>query len=221
MDRFPDHGIFGEEGSQVESGSQFRWIIDPIDGTRSFAAGVPLFGVMLALESAGAPVLGCCHYPAFGDTIVAAIGAGCWQGERRVHVSACDRLRDARVVTSGLEYWRDWATPAGRDGFDRLVLETRFSRTWGDCFGYTLIATGNAEIMADPACGALWDYAPVLPIVIEAGGQFTTLGNLPLHPWSTGLASNARLHGAAVSFWGQGRSDMELQTEAFRLKRWR
>ncbi len=210
-ERFPEHGILGEEGGAEDRPGSYRWIVDPIDGTRSFAAGVPLYGVLLALEIDGVPRVGCCHFPAIGDTVVAAVGAGCWWDGRRAQVSERDRLEDARVVTSGLEYWRDWATPAGKAGFDRLIGACRFARTWGDCFGYVMVATGRAEILADPACGAHWDYAPMIPIVAEAGGSFTTFANGPVTAWSTALATNGLLRERAADCWG-GAHDDELQT---------
>jgi histidinol-phosphatase len=217
-ERFPDHSIFGEEGADVRGTSEYRWIIDPIDGTRSFAAGVPLYGILLALEERGVPILGCCHFPALSDTIVAATGAGCWRGGKRAKVSDCDTMREARVVTSGLEYWRDWGTPAAREAFDRLIRSARFGRTWGDCFGYALVATGRAEILADPACGAHWDFAPMVPIIEEAGGRFTTLGGGPVGAWSSALAANAALHAEAVAFWGGGSDDAAHQTPLVRAK---
>jgi histidinol-phosphatase len=211
---YPEHGVHGEEGTEVASRSGARWIIDPIDGTRSFASGVPLFGVLLALEVEGEPLLGCAHFPAIGETIVAARGAGCWHDGKRAGVSAIDSLKEARVVTSGLEYWRDWATDAGRAGFDRLVGSVRFARTWGDAFGYVLVATGRAEIMADPACGAYWDYAPMVPILEEAGARFTSLGGAPARAWSSALASNGRLHREAAACWPEAASgDAALQRD--------
>ena len=216
-ERYPAHGILGEEGARVEAASQYRWIVDPIDGTRSFAAGVPLYGVLLAVEKEGIPLLGCCHFPALGQTVVAATGAGCWSAEREVRVSECDRIEDARIVTSGLEYWRDWATPLGRAGFDNLVGRCRFARTWGDCYGYILVATGRAEIHADPACGAIWDYAPMLPILEEAGGRFSTLRNEPVRAWSSALASNRILHQIAVDCWS-GASEEQIQTPLVRSR---
>jgi histidinol-phosphatase len=210
-ERFPDHGVFGEEGASVESRSRYRWIIDPIDGTRSFASGVPLYGVLLALEKDGRPILGCCHFPALSDTIVAADGAGCWRGEARVSVSSCDTIADARIVTSGLEYWRDWATEPAKEGFQRLIARGRFGRTWGDCFGYVLVATGRAEILADPACGAYWDYAPMVPIITEAGGRFTTLGGRPVGTWTSALATNGILHEDASRCWGTAPLDEVIQ----------
>lgn len=196
---FPEDGVMGEEEVELPSRSGRRWIIDPIDGTRSFAAGVPLYSVLLTLEAEGRPVLGCAHFPGMGQTLVAATGAGAWVEGQRVHVSACDDLGGARVVTSGLEYWRDNATEAMRDGFERLVRATRFARTWGDGFGYYLVATGRAEIMCDPICGQYWDYAPFQVIMAEAGGRLSQIDGSALGPQTNGLASNGLLHDRAAA----------------------
>lgn len=209
---FPEDGILGEEGAAVDSRSGRRWIVDPIDATRSFSSGVPLFGVLIALEDQGRPVLGCCHLPALGETLVAASGAGAWRNGSRVRVSQVDDWAEARVVTSGLEYWRDWATPEGRAGWERLIAGARFGRTWGDCYGYVLVATGRAEIMADPAAGAPWDFLPMIPILAEAGGRFSTLGGAPVRAWSTALATNGHLHETAVKCWAaRDRGDAAVQ----------
>lgn len=198
QDRFPDDGILGEEDEELPSRSGRRWILDPIDGTRSFASGVPLYGILIALEAEGDILLGGCHFPELGDTLLAAPGAGAWWNGTAARVSSCDRLADARLVTSGAEYWRDRADAPLRAGFARLVRETRFARTWGDAFGYALVATGRAEILADPIAGALWDLAPMRPILKEAGGRFTTFAGEEPYPWGTALASNGALHGAAT-----------------------
>jgi histidinol-phosphatase len=194
---FPDDGIVGEEGEDVPSRSGRRWIVDPIDGTRSFACGVPLYAVLVALEDEGRPTLGCCHFPALGETLVAARGAGAWHNGRRAEVSAADDLAAARMVTSGFEYWRDRSTDADRAGFERLVRATRFCRTWGDAYGYFLAAVGRVDLLVDPICGAYWDYAPMVPIFEEAGGRMTTFAGGPLSAWSSVVAANPVLHAAA------------------------
>jgi histidinol-phosphatase len=198
---FPQDGILGEEGTSVASRSGRRWVLDPIDGTRSFSCGVPLYGVLLSLEVEGAPVLGCCRFPALGQTLVAARGAGAWFNGTRARVSDCASIAEARLVTSGLEYWRNWAPPLGLEGWSRLVSSSRFTRTWGDSYGYSLIATGRADIMADPASGAVWDYLPMVTILEEAGGRYTTIGGTAVHAWSTALATNGKLHDAAIRCW--------------------
>lgn len=213
-ERFPEDGLLGEEGTARESRSGRRWVIDPIDGTRSFAAGVPLYGILIALEEEGRPILGCCHLPALRETVVAAHGAGAWHNGRRASVSDVTRLEEARLLTSGLEYWRDWATEEGKRGWTELLSRARFGRTWGDCYGYVLVATGRAEMIADPAAGARWDYAPMVPILAEAGGRFTTLGGEPPATWRSALASNGHLHEAAMSCWATGgRGDGAIQVQ--------
>lgn len=196
---FPDDGIVGEEGEDTPSRSGRRWIVDPIDGTRSFSSGVPLYCVLLALEVDGTPTLGCAHFPALGETLVAATGAGAWHNGERARVSECDDLAQARMITSGLEYWRDRSTDDDRAGFDRLVKATRFTRTWGDGYGYFLVATGRMDLLCDPIAGSYWDYAPMNVILSEAGGRFTRFDGQPVGAWTSALATNTRLHAAASS----------------------
>jgi histidinol-phosphatase len=196
-DAFPADGIVGEEEAELPGRSGRRWIVDPIDGTRSFGAGVPLYAVLLALEDGGVPVLGCAHFPAMGRTLVAARGAGAWIDGEPARVSACDRLAEARVVTSGLEYWRDMSDADGRARFDALVRETRWARTWGDAFGYLMVATGGAELFCDPSVGNYWDFAPFPVIMAEAGGAFTRFDGAPPAAGKDALASNGLLHDAA------------------------
>ena len=194
---FPDDGVLGEEEAETASRSGRRWIIDPIDGTRSFSSGVPLYGVLLTLEAEGRPLLGCCHFPVTAQTLVAARGAGAWLNGAPARASACDDLAAARLVTSGLEYWRDHGTAEGRAGWERLVSATRFARTWGDAFGYYLVATGRAELFADPICGQYYDYAPFEVIIPEAGARLTQFDGTPVRPMTTALAGNTALHDAA------------------------
>lgn len=197
VDAFPDDGILGEEDDDRPSRSGRRWVVDPIDGTRSFAVGVPTYSMLLALEVEGAAVLGCIHVPVLGQTLVAATGAGAWIDGRPARVSECDDLAAARLVTSGLEYWRDNSNDADRAGFERLVKATRFARTWGDGYGYFLVATGRVEIYCDPICGAAWDIAPMPVLLGEAGGRISRFDGTPIAPMTSVLASNARLYGEA------------------------
>jgi histidinol-phosphatase len=196
-DAFPSDGILGEEEGELRSRSGRRWIVDPIDGTRSFGTGVPLYAVLLALEVEGTPVLGCAHFPAIGRTLVAARGAGAWIDGAPARISACDTLADARIVTSGLEYWRDAPEDGARERFGRLVDATRWARTWGDAFGYLLVATGDAELFCDPVVGQYWDYAPFTVILDEAGGRFTRFDGGAPRPGRDAIASNGLLHDAA------------------------
>lgn len=194
---FPEDGILGEEADERPSESGRRWIVDPIDGTRTFSCGVPLYSVLLALEVDGVISLGCVHLPALGHTLVAARGAGAWIDGRAARVSECEEISEARLVTSGLEYWRDMTDDAGRAGFQRLVEATRLGRTWGDGYGYFLVATGRVDLLADPTGGKVWDYAPMTVIIPEAGGRITQFDGSPMLPNRSALASNGELHRAA------------------------
>ena len=206
--RFPDDGVLGEEAGEKEGRSGRRWILDPIDGTRSFVHGVPLYGVMVALEADGVPVVGALHFPALGETVAAAAGLGCrWNG-RPCRVSDTDDLERALVVTSGDARLRDpgdvdsGLSPTSPDAgselperaraLGRLAGRVDTFRTWGDCYGYALVATGRAEAMVDPALN-IWDAAAVRPVIEEAGGVFTDWAGLRSHDAGHAIGSNAAL----------------------------
>lgn len=166
---FPDDAILGEEEGEHSGSSGRRWIIDPIDGTYSFVHGVPLYGVLIGLEIDGQPSLGVVNIPALGDLVYAARGAGCfWNGER-AFTSQTSTLDDALLLAT------DFGTCASY-GFGeaaaRLQERVRARRTWGDCYGHVLVATGRADVMLDPVMN-VWDCGALLPIVEEAGGTFT------------------------------------------------
>lgn len=183
--RFPADGLLGEEYGETRPGASRRWLIDPIDGTRSFVHGVPLYGVLLALEIDGDAVLGVIHFPALRETVAAADGMGCWWNDRRARVSEVATLERALALSSDVEAFRDaW----------ELAERCEMGRTWGDCYGHALVATGRAEAMLDPVL-APWDAAALLPVIREAGGVFTDWSGLTTHLGGSGLATNARLAG--------------------------
>jgi histidinol-phosphatase len=187
---YPQHAILGEEeGLTGSDDAEYRWVLDPIDGTKTFIRGVPFYGVLIGLLRNNEPVAGVVNLPALGELISAADGMGCrWNG-RPCHVSTVSRLEEALLVgtvSSGYE-------PYGKaEAYSRLVGATGMQRTWGDCYGYMLVATGRAEICVDPVMN-LWDAAPMLPILREAGGTYTDwLGNATVHG-GEGLGTNGLL----------------------------
>lgn len=188
-ERFPDDGIVGEEYGAVRADAERRWILDPIDGTRSFVHGVPLYGTLVGVEVRGEPVVGVIHLPALDETVAAAAGLGCWWNARRARVSTTATLADALVLTSDLTSPRSAGTEAG---WDRLLGRTGLSRTWGDCYGYALVATGRADAMIDPVL-SIWDAAAVAPVVREAGGAVSALNGAPRHDAGSLVATNAAL----------------------------
>jgi histidinol phosphatase-like enzyme (inositol monophosphatase family) len=186
---FPDDAIIGEEYGEVRSGADRRWILDPIDGTRSFIHGVPLYGTLIALEIRGDPAVGVIHLPALGETVAAATGRGCWWNGRRAQVSTAASMSHSLVVTSDVAMFR----ATGRAGaWDRLSDAAATARTWGDCYGYALVATGRAEAMLDPIL-SIWDAAAVVPIVREAGGVVTDFDGRAGHDAGNLVATNAAL----------------------------
>jgi histidinol phosphatase-like enzyme (inositol monophosphatase family) len=168
-ERFPHDSVLGEEEGARPGASGRRWIIDPIDGTYSFVHGVPLYGVLVALEVEAEVVLGVVNLPALGELICAARGHGCFWNDARARVSAVSSLGDGLLLST------DFGT-CEQYGFGeaarRLEREAGARRTWGDCYGHVLVATGRAEVMLDPVMN-VWDCAPLLPILEEAGGTFT------------------------------------------------
>jgi len=187
--RFPEDAILGEEAGESRADGERRWLIDPIDGTRSFVRGVPFYGVMLALEVERQVVLGVLHFPALEETVAAARGSGCWWNGRRALVSDETQLERALVCATDVEsieqagHTRSWNRLRGRAG---LV------RTWGDCYGYALVATGRAEVMLD-AVMSPWDAAALAPVIEEAGGVLTDWDGVPAWDHGSIVATNAAL----------------------------
>jgi histidinol phosphatase-like enzyme (inositol monophosphatase family) len=170
---FSQDGIIGEEFGRSAGSSGFNWILDPIDGTKSFISGVPLYGTLVGIESDGQALAGLIYMPGLDEGAYASIGQGAWHFRgtaqpRRAQVSR-RLLSEGLFVTSQV----DTFTKRGADGVYAELQEAAYiSRTWGDCYGYLLVATGRAELMVDPMLN-VWDAAAVQPIVEEAGGTFT------------------------------------------------
>lgn len=188
---WPDHALIGEEyGHQPgRAGSDYTWIIDPIDGTKAFISGVPFYGVLLALVKGQQPLLGVSYFPALGDMIYAARGDGCFWNGRTAHVSTVARLADAVLLASDLNTFAQFNRQAA---FQRLIDATYFQRTWGDAYGYALVATGRAEVMLDPVM-AIWDCGPLQVILEEAGGTFTDWRGTPTIFGGEAVATNGAL----------------------------
>jgi histidinol phosphatase-like enzyme (inositol monophosphatase family) len=188
--RFPDHGILGEEFGETNTGAHVRWVLDPIDGTKTFVRGVPLYGVLIGIEIGREPMVGVAHFPGLGETVAAARGEGCFRDGTRVRVSDAPDLSLAAVLTTDTTAFRDAALASG---WEELARRAELSRTWGDCYGHVLVATGRAEVMVDPVLSP-WDAAPFLPILAEAGGRFTDLDGNPGAYGGSGVSTNGILH---------------------------
>jgi histidinol-phosphatase len=168
--RFPADAVLGEEfGLDARAGVR-KWIIDPIDGTKSFVRGVPLWGTLVAVVENDTVLAGAAYFPAIDEMLAAAPELGCWWNGTRVKVSATARVADATVLTTDERF--SGAPAERREGWRALSTAAAVSRSWGDCYGYLLVATGRADVMVDGIL-ADWDAAALLPAVTEAGGVFT------------------------------------------------
>lgn len=166
--RHPDHAVVGEEHGEQAGTSPYRWWIDPIDGTKAFVRGVPLYGVLIGLERDGEIVAGVASFPALGETIAAARGLGCRLNGRRCHVSDVADPSRAVVSTTDAGAFGE----SGRAGAWARVARRFWVRAgWGDAYGYALVASGRIEAMIDPALNP-WDGGPFPVILAEAGGWF-------------------------------------------------
>jgi histidinol-phosphatase len=177
-ERFPADGLLGEELGAIESKSGYQWVLDPIDGTKSFIRGVPLYSTLVAVLLDGEPCIGVIHAPATSETVYADTGGGSWylpgkgQQPRQAQVSRVSRMQDSLVLTSEVANFAKRLSGDTSDVFHELEHRARLARTWGDGYGYLMVATGRAEVMIDAVMN-LWDAAPLQPILEEAGGRFS------------------------------------------------
>jgi myo-inositol-1(or 4)-monophosphatase len=193
--RFPEHGIIGEEFGRERPDAEFVWVLDPIDGTKAFITGLPLWGTLIALLHQGQPVLGCIHQPVL-DQLVIGDGVTTGLNGRPVRCRPTRRLEEATLLTS------DPMNPARyQDGarYDDLQHRAKLVRTWGDCYGYLLLATGWADISLDPIVNP-WDIAALVPVVRGAGGVITNWQGGPAYPAESTIAcATPELHAAVVA----------------------
>lgn len=187
---YPAHAIYGEEfGVKAPQEADLRWFIDPIDGTKAFIRGVPLYGVLIGLEVEGIPAVGAAYFPALDEMLCGATGLGAWWNGRRAHVSPQTDLSRAYVSTTDLGGFRKAGKTAA---WERLAQVCYYRAGWSDAYGYLLAATGRVEVMIDPLM-APWDCGPFPPILAEAGGYFGDWqGNVSLFS-GEGLATSQAL----------------------------
>ena len=186
---WPDHGILGEEfGTVPDRGSGFQWVIDPIDGTKSFISGLPLYTVLLALLKDGKPILGIIHQPILDETVWAGVGLGAYYNGSPTWLRQQADLSKAWLMCTDPTHLLHEYPSAGLELFNSESI----IRSWGDGYCYLLVASGRADIMNDPRMN-LWDLACLKPIIEEAGGIFSDLeGNPGLG--SSCLVANPSLH---------------------------
>ena len=184
--RYPNDGILGEEEGVTDGSGERRWIIDPIDGTQAFVRGVPLYSTLVAVEEDDGVIAGAIHLPALGETVFAGRGLGCFHNGDPTNVSSVTALDEFVFSASGYDYFP-------KDVLDRLHASPMHLRTWGDAYGYALVATGRIEAMMDPIVH-IWDLAPMMVIIPEAGGVFSDLTGHHSHSSGNALATNGVRH---------------------------
>lgn len=203
VEQYPDDGILGEEFGNEPGSSLFEWIIDPIDGTKSFISGVPLYSTLVGLTCRGEPVLGVIAIPALGELAIGIRGQGTWYGHGTgsgkvnlapTRVSNVKDLGDGLFVVSQVD---NFQRRGAQSAYEELERKSYITRSWGDGYGYLLVATGRAELMVDPIVNP-WDVAAVAPVIVEAGGQFSSwAGDYDIRA-GHGFASNGHVHQDAL-----------------------
>lgn len=191
----PGYGVIGEEFGTSPGATGREWVIDPIDGTKAFIHGVPLFGTLIALLENGKPVLGIIDLPALGERVWATTGGGCFRNGAACRVSNVSRLDEALVLDGSVTTMERLGHGEAWAGIRQAA---RLHRGWGDCYGHFLVATGGAEVMADPVV-EIWDIAPMAVILPEAGGRFTSITGESSITHRSGVSSNGALHDAVLS----------------------
>ena len=200
-DRFPDHGIVGEEFGTDAGGAAVRWFVDPIDGTHNYMRGVPVFATLLGVERNGELQAGIISAPALGGRWFAWRGGGAWGagplagvgrngGPRRLQVTSIADLGDAQVLYAGTQ---DLIATGDAPGFTRLLQSSWRERGFGDFWGYSLVAEGAAEVMVEVGL-SIWDAAAPVVLVEEAGGRVTDFAGRRIFDGGTILATNGALH---------------------------
>ncbi|MCI0464443.1 MAG: histidinol phosphate phosphatase [Gemmataceae bacterium] len=195
LGRFPRDGFLGEESGDTPGTSGYRWIVDPVDGTRSFVRGVPLWGTLVGLEYKDEQIAGVAVAPALGNTYQALRGEGAYRDGRRIRVSDVSTLAEAHLFYSSVS----WFVKAGcEQAFLKLAAQTQRQRGYGDFWGFVLVAQGSGEVMFEHGCHA-WDLAALQVIVEEAGGRMTAWDNRPDIHRPDVIATNGKLHEAVLA----------------------
>jgi histidinol phosphatase-like enzyme (inositol monophosphatase family) len=198
--KFPEHGVVGEEFASERANAEYVWVLDPIDGTISFASGVPLFGTLIALKHQGRPVLGIIHQPVLGE-LVLGDGETTTHNGQMVHCSSTARIDEAKLLATG---FKSVEVHQNGPAFFNLVRRCKTVRGWGDCYGYLMVATGRADIMCDPIMNE-WDIAALIPVIRGAGGVLTDWqGRDPVGAKSLVAAATPQLHAATIAALNPG-----------------
>jgi histidinol phosphatase-like enzyme (inositol monophosphatase family) len=193
--KYPAHGIIGEEFGTENEDADVLWILDPIDGTKSFIHGVPLYTTLIGVLVNQVPVVGVIYAPALNEITAAGKGLGCTLNGKPCRVRACHELSKATFLSTNVNSFKEYGL---EEPFRELIRSTRIHRTWGDAYGHMLVATGRADIMIDPILN-IWDAAALMPIVTEAGGSYTDISGIRSIETGSALSTNTDLAPEVIS----------------------
>ncbi len=198
---FPSHGIIGEEFGEENINSEYIWVLDPIDGTKSFISGALSFGTLIALLKNGNPIIGVINHPILDEYLVGDSNHS-FLNDKQVKIRECKNLSDATLLTTDhLNIGRY----QNQNNFDKLINKIKLYRNWGDCYGYYLLTTGFADIMIDPIMN-VWDSMALIPIIKGAGGIITDYqGGDPIRGNSI-VAANKTLHSLVIKYLNENQS---------------
>jgi myo-inositol-1(or 4)-monophosphatase len=190
---FPDHGIVGEEFGKDNPDAEYVWVLDPIDGTKSFISGALSFGTLIALLKNGKPIFGVINHPILNEFLIGD-NVSAFVNGNKVQIRNCNSISEATLLTTDHLNINKYQN---KNGFENLIQKTKLYRNWGDCYGYYLLATGFADIMIDPIM-SVWDSMALIPIVNGAGGMITDYqGDDPIIGNSI-VASNKLIHSEVI-----------------------
>lgn len=194
--KYPEHSFLAEETGMQDKDSEFKWIIDPIDGTKNFMRNFPFWGTLLGLEYQGEVIMGIIALPAMKQILYAGKGLGCYLNKKRVKVSDTASIDKSYFIYGGVEYINNQPY---KERFLELIDRSYYDRGYGDCFGHTLVIAGKAEFMLDPHVSP-YDVAPIKICVEEAGGIMTDLkGERTIYSRGV-LTSNGKMHDELLRF---------------------
>lgn len=200
LKEFPDHGIIGEEHGNYRTDAEFVWVLDPIDGTKSFITGVPLFTTLIALMHRNEPVCGAIYQPVL-DELVWGNNKECFFNDRQVRMRPAQNLSECTLLVTDA---RDVAKHQPQANFSGLCADVAFWRTWADGYGYALMAAGYADIMIDPVMNP-WDIMAVIPVIRGAGGKATDFAGADAVKGKSIVAASPGLHDQVLRRLGNGR----------------
>lgn len=198
MREFPEHGIIGEEFDDINPDAEYKWVLDPIDGTKSFICGTPLFGTLIALLKNDEPILGAINLPVLKEFLIGDNNSS-FLNDIKVSVRKCEMISSAVLLITD---YMNFEKYRNLNALNNLIRKVKLFRSWGDCYGYYLVATGYADIMIDPIMSP-WDLMALIPVINGAGGKITDyFGNNPLKGNSI-VATGGTIHDEVIKILNQ------------------